>query len=895
VRFDRVRLERFKPYADADLSLDAGVTVVHGLNGSGKSSLLEACFFALYGARALDGTLDDVVTNGADATTVELWFTHAGGRYRIEREVRDRAGGAKTTTCVLETPDGTVDGARDVRARVTELLRMDSDAFVNCAYVRQGEVNELINASPGQRQDVIDDLLQLGKLEAYRERASDARLGVGRVRDTKRGALEDLEERIAAKEDADLHGRLNALREELSDLDDEIERFEENRAEAESTLEAAAETLDEYERRERELAELREEIEGLTDDIAETERERERASEEIADRRERVEALEGEIADALAETDLAAADAGALEADAVEARTAELREQKESLRDEIESERVAATEGANEAESARERAAELESEAESAREEADALAEELADDRETLAERRERLEALEERIAALRDRFADAPVDPDTVADERERAERALAELRERVASLETELDGAREDVAEAERLLEAGNCPECGQPVEGAPHVEALDERRERVAELEADLADLRAAREAAAERLDRLTGLVEAADELSAARERTENVQGLIDERESTLSERADRIERLRAEADDLDERATEKREAAEAAEARAAEARSAIGELNGEIAAVDDRIDHLSALADRLDELTACRDEIEDLRERRTNLAENNELRRERLAGLRERETELADALADASLEEARDRKERAEDYLERVEPKLAELREERDDLQASIGAVERELAELEELRERREALAATVERLDALYEEADRLQSMYAALRAELRRRNVETLERMLNETFELVYGNDAYARIELDDEYELTVYQKDGAPLDPGQLSGGERALFNLSLRCAIYRLLAEGIEGTAPMPPLILDEPTVFLDDGHVSRLVDLIGSMRSLGVEQIVVVSHDEELVAAADDVVRVEKDPTTNRSSLTREPAAPAIETGD
>jgi len=157
-------------------------------------------------------------------------------------------------------------------------------------------------------------------------------------------------------------------------------------------------------------------------------------------------------------------------------------------------------------------------------------------------------------------------------------------------------------------------------------------------------------------------------------------------------------------------------------------------------------------------------------------------------------------------------------------------------------------------------------------------------MYGSLRAELRRRNVESLEAMLNEIFDLVYQNDSYARIDLSGEYELTVYQKDGEPLDPEQLSGGERALFNLSLRCAIYRLLAEGIEGSAPMPPLILDEPTVFLDSGHVSQLVELVAAMGAYGVEQILVVSHDEELVAAADDVVRVRKDATTNRSTVER-----------
>ena len=119
-----------------------------------------------------------------------------------------------------------------------------------------------------------------------------------------------------------------------------------------------------------------------------------------------------------------------------------------------------------------------------------------------------------------------------------------------------------------------------------------------------------------------------------------------------------------------------------------------------------------------------------------------------------------------------------------------------------------------------------------------------------------------------------------------------MYQKDGESLDPEQLSGGERALFNLSLRCAIYRLLAEGVDGAAPMPPLILDEPTVFLDSGHVTQLVSLVESMRDLGVEQIVVVSHDQELVGAADSLVRVEKDATSNRSRLERgEPPEAAL----
>src|SRR6056297_3035320 len=217
MKFDRVRLRNFKCYADADLELDPGVTVIHGLNGSGKSSLLEACFFALYGAKALDRTLEDVVTIGEEEAIIELWFTHEGGDYHVRRRIRATGERATTAECVLETPDDTVEGARDVRREVTDLFRMDSEAFVNCAYVRQGEVNKLIHAPPSDRQDMIDDLLQLGKLEEYREHASDARLGVKDVLSELRGNVDEIDGQIEAKEEKGLHEQLNELESERNE------------------------------------------------------------------------------------------------------------------------------------------------------------------------------------------------------------------------------------------------------------------------------------------------------------------------------------------------------------------------------------------------------------------------------------------------------------------------------------------------------------------------------------------------------------------------------------------------------------------------------------------------------------------------------------------------------
>jgi DNA repair protein SbcC/Rad50 len=891
MRVDRVRLRNFKCYGEAELGLGRGVTIIHGVNGSGKSTLLEAVFFALYGSKALgDRTLDDVITTGEEECAVDLWFTHDGRDYHVERRLKLRGDRATTTNCVLETPTETVEGARDVRREVTELLRMDAEAFVNCAYVRQGEVNKLIHASPGERQDMIDDLLQLGALEEYRERASDARLGVKSVLDGQREVLEDLRTQVERRENQDLHDRLNDLESRHASVVSEIDRFESQREEAKNTLETARNVLERHEETREEIDDLNAEVDDLRSKIAETERKREDAGKRLRDRRERREALADERDGLLAKTDLEAANA-----ETIEKRIEEREDRDDELRDDLEDARVSITERKGTLERLREEADEYEREAETKREQADDLAEELEDAAETIKQREAKLDELDAEIDAARETFDDAPV----AFGEAESSLEALEDDRDEVVStlndVTAESRSVENAIEEGERLLEEGKCPECGQDVEDSPHVDVLDEKRDRLAKLEERCEELEDERTDLEERIERAETLREAERRVDRLEENRENVAQLVTEKRDALEERCEQRERLREEADEHEREAEAKREEADALAEELDDARTELGEINAERGDIKTDLETLRRIAEIESERTELERELETARERRTDWETMNGERRDQLAAKRERKRELESEFDEDRIEAARNERATATDYLERVGEKLADLEDDRDELQGKIGGVEEKIDELERLRGRLNGVEARCEWLESLYDEAETLQTTYGELRAELRQRNVETLERLLNETFELVYQNDSYAAIDLDGEYRLTVYQKDGEPLEPEQLSGGERALFNLSLRCAIYRLLAEGVEGTAPMPPLILDEPTVFLDSGHVTQLVSLVESMRDLGVEQIVVVSHDEELVGAADSLVRVEKNATSNRSRLERgEPPEAALLAG-
>ncbi|ELZ07282.1 DNA double-strand break repair ATPase Rad50 [Natrialba aegyptia] len=902
MRADRIRLLNFKCYGDADLTLQRGVTVVHGVNGSGKSTLLEAVFFALYGSKALDDrTLDDVITTGEDEAEIELWFTHDNREYRVERRLKLRGDRATTTKCVLETPADTIEGARDVRRTITELLRMDAEAFVNCAYVRQGEVNKLIHASPSDRQDMIDDLLQLGALEEYRERASEARLGVKTVLDGQREVLDDVRSQVEQKEAQDLHDTLNALETERDELVDELEHYETQREQAVDTLETAQDVLDRHEETREEIETLTDAIETLQSKIGETERQRETAQNEIRDRKETREELAEERDDLLAELDCDIDPAGDTDGDAdndetIESHIADLEARDEELQDELADVRASIRTKTEEQERLREAADDLDAQAADAREDAAEFGERLDDDESEIDAREEKLADLEDEIESLRERFVDGEATDDGDSDND--AAVAFGETQARLDALETEREeivADRNDITadlkavdnaieEAEALLEAGKCPECGQPVENSPHVDVLDEKREERAELAERRDELETERAELDARLEDLEALREAERRVERLEDNRDNVAQLLSEKRAAVAERRDQRDALLEEADDLESEAESKREAAADLESEIDEIRATLGEINGERSDLKETIRTLERVREIVDERAELEREIQTRRDRRADWQEMNDERRETLSTKRDRKRDLDSEFDEDRVQTAREDKQNAEGYIDQVDEKLAELEAERDDLQGKIGGIEEKLDELERLRDRLDTVEQRCETLESLYGEAETLQTTYGELRSELRQRNVETLERLLNETFELVYQNDSYAGIDLDGDYQLTVYQKDGESLDPEQLSGGERALFNLSLRCAIYRLLAEGVEGAAPMPPLILDEPTVFLDSGHVTQLVSLVESMRDLGVEQIVVVSHDRELVGAADSLVRVEKDATSNRSRLER-----------
>lgn len=82
-----LKLKSFKKHEDLTINFTEGLNVIRGLNENGKSTVVQAVAYALYGARALPLSLDETVTWGKPASSlkVELTFQHDNQMYTVTR------------------------------------------------------------------------------------------------------------------------------------------------------------------------------------------------------------------------------------------------------------------------------------------------------------------------------------------------------------------------------------------------------------------------------------------------------------------------------------------------------------------------------------------------------------------------------------------------------------------------------------------------------------------------------------------------------------------------------------------------------------------------------------------------------------------------------------------
>jgi len=227
---------------------------ISGENGSGKSSILEAVTWVIFGKARQSN--ESLINLQSDTAIVTLSFEYAGENYIIQRS-NQRGKAARLT---LKTPelDLTERTTRDTQNKIENILKVDYDTFTNAVFFLQGQSDQFVSASSGQRKKVLFDILGLGAWEDYRLKAASKIKEIEQKMEQSRGSMQILEE--------DIRGE-GEFQEELKQVKQDVKVALFNQTTAQTSLDQEQKVFDKYQLWENNLQELKAKFEKVASQV----------------------------------------------------------------------------------------------------------------------------------------------------------------------------------------------------------------------------------------------------------------------------------------------------------------------------------------------------------------------------------------------------------------------------------------------------------------------------------------------------------------------------------------------------------------------------------------------------------------------------------------------------
>lgn len=182
MRVSYLELRNYRRFKELKLQFPDGVIGILGLNGSGKSTIIEGLAWALF------GNVDEVVRTSresvrragaspGDTCSAILEFELGGVEYRIEREM---GGKSLTMKASIRTENKILaEGDKTVKKMVEKLIGMDHKSFFVSVFARQKELNALQTVAAGERRKVVLRLLRIDGVDSILQSVRDDRRAIG--------------------------------------------------------------------------------------------------------------------------------------------------------------------------------------------------------------------------------------------------------------------------------------------------------------------------------------------------------------------------------------------------------------------------------------------------------------------------------------------------------------------------------------------------------------------------------------------------------------------------------------------------------------------------------------------------------------------------------------------
>jgi exonuclease SbcC len=168
MKIEIVQLENIRSHVKSTVPFTKGFNCLVGGLGCGKSSILYAIDFALFG-EPLGKGYDYLLREGAESGKVTIQFFQNGKSYRITRGLKRRGKGISQDFDELklfedETLIASVKGDA-VAEQLKAITGLDKEIFREIVWVRQEHLKELLDVTPRERQKRLDELFGLSDYE----------------------------------------------------------------------------------------------------------------------------------------------------------------------------------------------------------------------------------------------------------------------------------------------------------------------------------------------------------------------------------------------------------------------------------------------------------------------------------------------------------------------------------------------------------------------------------------------------------------------------------------------------------------------------------------------------------------------------------------------------------
>ena len=232
----QLTLRNFLSYGDAPVTLDFSdfrVACLSGDNGHGKSALLDALTYALWGegrkGRSERKADEGLLRLGATDMEVSLTFDLDSDRYSVMRRFAKRSK-RSITELDLQVFDAQTQRYRpltdststaNTQRQLDDLLCMDYTTFVNSAFLLQGRDAEFTRKTPRERKQVLAEILGLSRYDRLQQLAKQ-KLNLGTTQVQQYSArLSDLD--IEISQEGEHETAMQQVAEELKTVDGQIE------------------------------------------------------------------------------------------------------------------------------------------------------------------------------------------------------------------------------------------------------------------------------------------------------------------------------------------------------------------------------------------------------------------------------------------------------------------------------------------------------------------------------------------------------------------------------------------------------------------------------------------------------------------------------------------------